>query len=329
METKTKSRLTSYNFWVKLASAVILILRIVLSKFGIEIDSAFILDIATLVAGVLVVLGIINEPTGITISYKNQESEVNGNMENVQNFKTQIEEKLNEVRDVFASFGIEDKEVVNAKLEQINGFLVSLFNAELKSIETLSNMLNEEEGESLGEIVETDSEKQNNLEDSLMPINVNEDALASVTTINASENALEGIETINVGEFDKKTENCQQKVEECNFKVVDTEDVENNERVNVENIENVNCVEVSEDETVEGLGCGETLENGTVGESVGADFSETLLSAEISDGVKNDSGAVQMIKTLENEFCGEDLERQKLFAEKLSTLLEDNLNIFE
>ena len=67
MTVKKKTRLTSYDFWVRIVSAVVLILRIILSKFGINIDSAFILDIATLVAGFLVVVGIINEPTGITI----------------------------------------------------------------------------------------------------------------------------------------------------------------------------------------------------------------------------------------------------------------------
>lgn len=63
------SKIKSYNFWVKLVSAIILIARIVLSKFGVEFDSALVIDIATLIAGLLVVLGIINEPTGITIAY--------------------------------------------------------------------------------------------------------------------------------------------------------------------------------------------------------------------------------------------------------------------
>lgn len=141
MEAKTKSRLTSYNFWVKLASAVILILRIILSKFGIEIDSAFILDIATLIAGFLVVLGIINEPTGITISYKNEDIKGDENMNEEKDFKTQIEEKLNEVKDIFTSFGVTDECVINAKLTQIDNFLVSLFDSELKSLKVLSDML--------------------------------------------------------------------------------------------------------------------------------------------------------------------------------------------
>lgn len=68
-------KLKSYNFWVRLASAVILIARIILAKFGYELDSALVIDVATLIAGLLVVLGIINEPTGITISYDESRKE--------------------------------------------------------------------------------------------------------------------------------------------------------------------------------------------------------------------------------------------------------------
>ena len=68
------TKIKSYNFWVKLVSAIILIARIILAKFGYELDSALVIDIATLIAGLLVVLGIINEPTGITFSYNESEN---------------------------------------------------------------------------------------------------------------------------------------------------------------------------------------------------------------------------------------------------------------
>ncbi len=54
-----------------------MIARIILSKFGYELDSALVIDVATLIAGLLVVLGIINEPSGITISY--DESKIENN----------------------------------------------------------------------------------------------------------------------------------------------------------------------------------------------------------------------------------------------------------
>ncbi len=96
------SKLKSYNFWIKLVSAIILIARIVLSKFGYELDSALVLDIATLIAGLLVVLGIINEPTGITFSY--EEMTANGNLNNnkgddcmMGKIKTNLVEKVKEL----------------------------------------------------------------------------------------------------------------------------------------------------------------------------------------------------------------------------------------
>lgn len=138
MTVKKKTRLTSYNFWVRIVSAVVLILRIILSKFGINIDSAFILDIATLVAGFLVVVGIINEPTGITISYKNESGD---DMVNTENIKTKIDEKLKEVEKIFAGFGIKDKAVVTESLQKIDDFLVTILQNELKDIEKMQNEL--------------------------------------------------------------------------------------------------------------------------------------------------------------------------------------------
>ncbi len=139
MTVKKKARLTSYNFWVRIVSAVVLILRIVLSKFGIKIDSAFILDIATLVAGFLVVVGIINEPTGITISYKSEKGDI---MQNNEIFKKQIDEKLKEVEQIFASFGIKDKAVVAESLQEIDNFLVDLLQRESQELQELQSELN-------------------------------------------------------------------------------------------------------------------------------------------------------------------------------------------
>lgn len=82
------SKIKSYNFWIKLVSAIILIARIVLSKFGVEFDSALVIDIATLIAGLLVVLGIINEPTGVTITYDENSGE-NKNQNKGDNFMTE------------------------------------------------------------------------------------------------------------------------------------------------------------------------------------------------------------------------------------------------
>lgn len=63
---ETFAKMKTYDFWVKLASAIILLLRIVGSKFGLQVDSLLFMDIVTAIAGVLVVLGIISAPTLVT-----------------------------------------------------------------------------------------------------------------------------------------------------------------------------------------------------------------------------------------------------------------------
>ena len=61
MDLKLKVR--TYNFWVSLASAVLVVLHLVGEFFGFKIDSGAFMDIVTAVCGVLVVLGIIIMPT--------------------------------------------------------------------------------------------------------------------------------------------------------------------------------------------------------------------------------------------------------------------------
>ena len=102
------SKIKSYNFWIKMASAIILIARIILSKFGYELDSALVIDIATLIAGLLVVLGIINEPTGITFSY--EELATNGNKNQIKGdsvmtdkIKTDLMERTSKLNDLIGN----------------------------------------------------------------------------------------------------------------------------------------------------------------------------------------------------------------------------------
>lgn len=61
---KWKNRLTNYNFWISIVSAVLLILQ----AFEINFDIAYINEIATAVLGLLVVIGIISYPTKSSVS---------------------------------------------------------------------------------------------------------------------------------------------------------------------------------------------------------------------------------------------------------------------
>lgn len=54
--------LKSYNFWIRLVAVLVLLLRIVGAEFGFSVDSGLIIDLATAIASVLVVLGVIQVP---------------------------------------------------------------------------------------------------------------------------------------------------------------------------------------------------------------------------------------------------------------------------
>ncbi len=56
---KWKNRLTNYNFWISIVSAVLLIFQ----AFDFQFDLAYVNEIATAVLGLLVVIGIISDPT--------------------------------------------------------------------------------------------------------------------------------------------------------------------------------------------------------------------------------------------------------------------------
>lgn len=58
-----KEKIKSYSFWVSLASAIVLILKVIGAKFGFNIDATLASDIITSVCSVLVITGIIVTPT--------------------------------------------------------------------------------------------------------------------------------------------------------------------------------------------------------------------------------------------------------------------------
>ena len=57
-----KDKMKTYNFWISLVSAVLLVARLIASKFNIEIDSSLVMDVTTGLCGIFVVLGIISAP---------------------------------------------------------------------------------------------------------------------------------------------------------------------------------------------------------------------------------------------------------------------------
>lgn len=78
---KWKNRLTNYNFWISLVSAALLILQ----AFEFEFDIAYINEIATAVLGLLVVIGIISDPTKTyTSNEADKKTETSSNNTNIE-----------------------------------------------------------------------------------------------------------------------------------------------------------------------------------------------------------------------------------------------------
>ena len=56
---KLKDKIKSYSFWVSIASAVILILKVLGNRFGFTVDEGMVSDLFTAMCSILVLLGII------------------------------------------------------------------------------------------------------------------------------------------------------------------------------------------------------------------------------------------------------------------------------
>lgn len=102
-----KDKLKSYNFWITLVSAVILLLQVFGEKFNFKVDSTFIIDVTTALCSIFVVLGIISVPkqkttkTEIQIVQPNYDelseqisSQLSTKLEELKQIKTQVEESL-------------------------------------------------------------------------------------------------------------------------------------------------------------------------------------------------------------------------------------------
>ncbi len=87
-----KNRLTNYNFWISIFSAVLLILQ----ALKIEFDIAYVNEIFTAVLGLLVVIGIISDPTRTSVKSNESSSAVKNKKEEVQNQSQKVEKPVEE-----------------------------------------------------------------------------------------------------------------------------------------------------------------------------------------------------------------------------------------
>ena len=88
---RLKDKIKSYSFWVSLTSAIILIMKILGSRFGFTVDETMVSDLFTAMCSILVLLGIIVPPTNannITNTIENNLSE--NNIQQCNDEKTKI-----------------------------------------------------------------------------------------------------------------------------------------------------------------------------------------------------------------------------------------------
>lgn len=93
---KLKDKIKSYSFWVSLASAVILILKVLGSRFGFSVDESMVSDIFTAICSVLVLLGIIVIPQAPQTTLEKQNNQVTQEIASSNNLNSDTTETTNE-----------------------------------------------------------------------------------------------------------------------------------------------------------------------------------------------------------------------------------------
>lgn len=112
-----KMKVKSYSFWVSLASAIILILKLVGQKFGFSVDEGLISDLFTSLCAILVILGIIVVPSTNSIGVVQTENKTNFE-EKMQNQNEKLEEKICEKVEKFE----EVIETINSQVDKVCDF---------------------------------------------------------------------------------------------------------------------------------------------------------------------------------------------------------------
>jgi len=128
-----KNRLKNYNFWISIFSAVLLILQALKIKF----DVAYVNEIFTAVLGLLVVIGIISDPTKTAV--KTQEI-TNNKVKEQANGENKVKEEKKETVKQNLPTVIKD-ETNNVDLQNDFQTIVATIKAELsRAMEEIKNI---------------------------------------------------------------------------------------------------------------------------------------------------------------------------------------------
>ena len=113
-----REKIKSYSFWVSLASAVILILKVLGSRFGFQVDETMISDLFTALCSILVLLGIIVVPQQKQTTNFSQENkliqEVSCNESTVQTESTE-EVNVVETQPVEEGLNIDTAKIIDCQ----------------------------------------------------------------------------------------------------------------------------------------------------------------------------------------------------------------------
>ena len=114
-----KNRLTNYNFWVSIVSAVLLILQ----ALKIKVDFIYVNEVSTAILGLLVVIGIINDPTKSTKTSVKMTEQTNSNENINQTILDPATSKENPIladEKILAKDKIDEKNLEIAKIDAKN-----------------------------------------------------------------------------------------------------------------------------------------------------------------------------------------------------------------
>lgn len=167
-----KNRLTNYNFWVSIVSAVLLIFQ----AFNIKFDIMYINEIATAVLGLLVVIGIISDPTKIAVKTSSKDLKIKEDekqnviveTETKQEEKLEAEEKVQERVEETSEEVAEEIMPVDEALENDNVFAQDDFKILIEKISADLHKLTQQNKQP--EKVEEKQEIQPKKEDALQNI---------------------------------------------------------------------------------------------------------------------------------------------------------------
>ena len=139
-----KEKLKSYNFWISLVSAIILILNILGDKFNFSVDPNLIIDLSTALCSIFVILGIVSIPKPKSNTNNDTFSETTDKISN--DIKESLSNLINK-----SSLSVSIKEALSSFIE-FKENLSNMFNNNFKKDEEETNkneeLLSEEETKS-------------------------------------------------------------------------------------------------------------------------------------------------------------------------------------